>query len=426
MIVSVMTAASVQTAALTLRSGVAFRQSQLALYSAEAGLRLATANWPDVSGLNPGDSIDGGWQALPNHAIYRAVITRVDGGTGMKTYLMVVQGRGVGSHLSGGQRTIVRVVGNAPIYKWGIYTSGGITMSGNAGTDAYNSNNGTYAQTVDTLNGSVATNGSISASGNVKIKGACTTANTISSGNWCTNTVTQHATPLPTMAMFSCPSSFTPASEVSGVSYSASNGTLSGSGNSAVILSGATSYYFSSISLSGNSNLTVTSGTLTNAGSFVTGGQYTIITVGSTNWTAIGAASNTAGLAFTATGVGSGTGVAATGPAQHVDVYVSGSVSLSGNGVTNVSGAATMLGFSSCGSSTASWSMSGNGSGAYTVYAPNSALSISGNGDLYGAFIGKTFSNTGNGKLHFDTALENTGGTTLYVLAGSWTELTVY
>lgn len=47
------------------------------------------------------------------------------------------------------------------------------------------------------------------------------------------------------------------------------------------------------------------------AGSFVIGESYEIDSVGSTDFTAIGAASNTVGVRFTATGVGSGTGTAA-------------------------------------------------------------------------------------------------------------------
>ena len=47
-----------------------------------------------------------------------------------------------------------------------------------------------------------------------------------------------------------------------------------------------------------------------NAGSFVVGKSYTIRTVGTTNFTLIGAVANTVGVLFTATGVGSGTGVA--------------------------------------------------------------------------------------------------------------------
>jgi hypothetical protein len=49
-----------------------------------------------------------------------------------------------------------------------------------------------------------------------------------------------------------------------------------------------------------------------NAGYFVIGKSYTITSVGTTNWTAIGAASNTVGVSFVATGIGSGTGQAST------------------------------------------------------------------------------------------------------------------
>jgi hypothetical protein len=47
-----------------------------------------------------------------------------------------------------------------------------------------------------------------------------------------------------------------------------------------------------------------------NAGSFVTGTTYWITTVGTTDFTAIGASANTVGLSFVATGAGSGTGTA--------------------------------------------------------------------------------------------------------------------
>ncbi len=46
------------------------------------------------------------------------------------------------------------------------------------------------------------------------------------------------------------------------------------------------------------------------AGSFATGTVYRILTVGTTDFTLIGAASNTVGVVFTATGAGSGTGTA--------------------------------------------------------------------------------------------------------------------
>jgi hypothetical protein len=58
------------------------------------------------------------------------------------------------------------------------------------------------------------------------------------------------------------------------------------------------------IDIGGANNPTV------NAGSFVSGQWYEVLFVGTTSWTGIGAASNTAGTIFLATGVGSGTGTA--------------------------------------------------------------------------------------------------------------------
>ena len=46
------------------------------------------------------------------------------------------------------------------------------------------------------------------------------------------------------------------------------------------------------------------------AGTFVIGLSYRILTIGTTNFTLIGAASNTVGVLFTATGAGTGTGTA--------------------------------------------------------------------------------------------------------------------
>ena len=56
--------------------------------------------------------------------------------------------------------------------------------------------------------------------------------------------------------------------------------------------------------------LTSTAGSTVTAGSFVIGNQYSILTIGTTDFTTIGASANTIGIAFVATGVGSGTGTA--------------------------------------------------------------------------------------------------------------------
>jgi hypothetical protein len=65
-----------------------------------------------------------------------------------------------------------------------------------------------------------------------------------------------------------------------------------------------TSGFIAKSGTSGLSPVTVT------AGSFVVGVTYTIVSVGTTSFTAIGASSNTVGASFVATGVGSGSGTA--------------------------------------------------------------------------------------------------------------------
>ena len=68
--------------------------------------------------------------------------------------------------------------------------------------------------------------------------------------------------------------------------------------------------YLSTLATTGTSLDAIDSAYNVNAGSFVVGKQYTIRTVGTTSFTGIGAVANTVGVLFTATGVGSGTGVA--------------------------------------------------------------------------------------------------------------------
>jgi hypothetical protein len=61
-----------------------------------------------------------------------------------------------------------------------------------------------------------------------------------------------------------------------------------------------------------------------NAGGFGVGTEYEIDFVGTTNWVAIGAASNTVGITFKATGRGAGTGRGRTGPIVQADGFVNG------------------------------------------------------------------------------------------------------
>jgi hypothetical protein len=68
--------------------------------------------------------------------------------------------------------------------------------------------------------------------------------------------------------------------------------------------------YLSTLATSGTSLEDIDSAYNITAGSFVVGKQYTIRSIGTTDYTLIGAVANTVGVLFTATGAGSGTGVA--------------------------------------------------------------------------------------------------------------------
>ena len=80
-------------------------------------------------------------------------------------------------------------------------------------------------------------------------------------------------------------------------------GTMSTQNANAVAVTGGT---ISGVTVSGS---TIYGAAIT-AGSFVVGSVYTILTVGTTSFTSIGASANTVGITFVATGVGSGTGTA--------------------------------------------------------------------------------------------------------------------
>ena len=77
--------------------------------------------------------------------------------------------------------------------------------------------------------------------------------------------------------------------------------------------------------------------TTATAGAFVIGRKYTILTVGTTSFTSIGASANTIGIAFTATGVGSGTGTVSTffNSAASLDMGIRGDSTTSNLSVYN-------------------------------------------------------------------------------------------
>lgn len=85
-----------------------------------------------------------------------------------------------------------------------------------------------------------------------------------------------------------------------------------------------------------------------------------------------------------------------------VIVYVNGTLSLQGN--VSIAGQKPQR-FAVRVMSNAAVSVGGNGSIIADVYAPQSALTIGGTGDVYGRYIGKSIATSGTGRIHFDEAI---------------------
>jgi len=359
------------------RASRATRETTLATYAAEGGLQKTLASIADSStslaALNFGDSLDLGWQTMPNKAAYRAVIHRTDNG-GTKEYMVVVQGRRTGSF--GGQTAIMAQVANGGFrFKFGVYSKGKLNISGGGLSDSFDSDVAAYNAATAGSNGDLAGDSVITLSSSTVVKGDVTAAKTVT-GGIVSGTVTQNAPPIGGNPVLNCPAGgYAPAASVpisSGITYNATTGVLNVSGGKTLTLPvPPTAYYFSDVVLSGGSTLTF---------------------------------NNPSNL--------------------HVDIWIDDVLNLSGGTVANPSGKSTMLGIWACGATSSSnWTLSG-GSGAYfTVYAPTHAVTVSGSGDLWGALVGKTVTASGGSKFHYDEALGKGPPQGLNPVGGSWAQL---
>jgi hypothetical protein len=363
--------ASLNTAADERRASRASRESTLAMYAAEAGLRQTYGAWPAAAKtMNPGDSLDLGWKSLPNKAAYRTVIHRVDKG-GLQEYNVVVQGRRTDP--TAGIITIVAAAGGVPIFKYAVRTDSALYLNNGGTFDSYDSDIGSYAASLDTL-ANLWSNTDIYLAG-TRVKGGATAVGSISYGafGYVNGPATSPASPLPPLDILSCPAgSYTPTAKVpagAGISYSSLSGVLTVSGGATLTLTD-TAYFFRSIVLTGNAK-----------------------------------------LAF---------------PGPRANVMLRDSLNASAGTIVNNSFNAAALSFASCGTSAtpAYWALSSNGAASYyTVYAPNHIVYELGAGDFYGAVVAWIYYASGGGKFHYDAALARQASNTFSAQYGSWAQL---
>jgi len=363
------------------RSARAARESTLALYAADAGLRATLGNWPTaVAGaLNPGDTVDLGWTPIPNGGSYRPVIQRVDSGGGLQHYSVMVHGRRANSY--GGQATVVSTIAGAARFKSAISSQGAITLTGSSNgiIDGYDSDIAAYSSlTTDTA--TVAANGSVTLNNLFTVRGDVTSASTVWNTSGVTGTVKSFAQPFPAHPIIPCPAGgYTPSVPTptpSRVSYSPTSGVLELESNGQVTLSGATRYYFSQVIVYGGATLTI------------------------------------------------------EGNGQPVDIFVDNLLGFEAGTLLNTSGKPTKLSFWSCGApaNPQRWYIGGGAGSFFSVYAPNHALELrnpggGANNNIYGALVGASVDMPSAMRLHYDAALTRMPSSQMAIVPGTWAQL---
>ena len=265
-----------------------------------------------------------------------------------------------------------RAASCVPGFDFAAFGKDGVKLSGGAATDSFNSDNGPYGAPNAFLGGNLGTNGT--SSGSIDLNGSSTTVGgnitygstgTSSTASAGTATVTGTTspqttnTPLPSVILPSpLPNGGLPGIDESST-VTLAPGTyrdVKGTSGGAIHLSAGT-YVMRSLSLAGNSSLVVDSAPVL---VYIDGGQLDL------------------------------SGGSTVNPAQVASDLVF-------MVVCPASGACPVV------------KVSGGTTSAFAVYAPDSDVAITGGSDLYGAVIGKTVTNSGGTKIHYDTSLSDNG-----------------
>jgi hypothetical protein len=377
-IMSIIVVASVATSSDERRASRAVRESTLAEYAADAGLRQTYGAWPvaPVKALNPGDSLDLGWQALPNSGNsgkYRAVIYRVDNG-GLQEYNVVVQGRRTG--LNGGVSTIIGVVGGVPLFNRAVYGESQVIIQ-NPTLDSYDGSVGAYNALTAGGDADVFSNGTMTLQ-KTTIKGDVGSVGAITLNNSpvITGTLTQNAAAQTPYDTPPCPAGgYSPVTpELAAVGYTG-NGVLSLASGQTLNLVAGKQYSFRSIVMTGTSKLALPTG----------------------------------------------------GP---VVMNVQDSIFMAGGSIANTSHKTTDLSFQACGTPNDAtkgnyWGITGGADAYFSAYAPDRVVYALGNSAFFGAVIADIFFMQGSAQFHYDESLARIASPFLRVQTATWSQMAI-
>ena len=361
-----------------IKIGSNYSASQKAFYNADAGVNFAFSKMK--AGLKASPQTFGLPTAVggsPSPPLTYTVPTGFSFSISNITMIAskVYSFTSTGSGPDNAQAVIVATFSTAGVFNYGIFGDLGVILSGNGRTDSYDSSVGPYTWATHNTEGDVGTNavsaGAIRLSGNAKVYGDTTVGPGGNPASCVTTSGNAEVVPPGQKLVADETKDLTPISDPGG-----------GTTLAAWILSANTNYTMPagtyrlpSIGISGNATGTIS-------------GDVTLHVTGNLSI--------------------SGNGKLIIPAGSSLKIYASGTVSISGNGISNNTGFPKNLqiyGTSTC----SSLSISGNGNLYGAIYAPVAAVSVTGNGDIYGSAIGRTINISGNGNLHYDEDLQSVG-----------------
>jgi hypothetical protein len=356
------TAAGLSLSQLSLKASANLKVRSLAFSIAEAGYNHAWQELGDGDETNDFPAVYGaaGVTTFMSNASFGAGSYTVTGQkvSGLEQRVEVTSSSCIPAASpcpAGNSKAVIKAqFRGKPSYNYAILTSGDMNLTGGARTDSFNSDVAGYNPGTAGSDGDIrSSSGNITLSGGpTQVRGDAAAAGTVTDASKVTGTVTNGAASVTIPPVNSPCTSYSSGSGITGGTYVSATGQLVGTAGQTITLSNGT-YCLSSVTLSGNSTLTVS-------------GPVTIYLTAHSDMSG-GTLANTTGLA------------------ENFTIY------------SSVVSAATGI------------SIAGGSQAYFTIYAPNANVTLSGNSSMYGAIAAGSFTASGGGQIHYDQALSNGG-----------------
>lgn len=359
-----------------LKSSANLKTGKQAFYIAEAGLSRAWQELDDRDGINDFTMLlqNPGTVTLYSNEAFaggsHTVVAELLSGPGPRRLKVTSNGcQPAGNPCpSGSSKAVLEAhLRRESLFPCVICGALSVTLSGGASTDSYDSRSGPYASQAAASGGHVWSNGNVVLSGSTTVLRGDALAGSqvlISNGATVSGVVREGVGALDVSPVAPCGPPYHDGTGVAGGSYNPVTGELRGSGTDAIILQNG-NYCFSTVDLADTSSL------------------------------------------------------ATNGP---IRIYLTGHGNFTGGGIVNTTEKAdNLMIFSSVASATLGVSIASGSLTYVTVYAPRAKVMTLGTGDLFGALVGESVTNSGAVRFHYDQKLmDNEDGKVTFVL---WKEV---